>query len=364
MVIAPTRWQPTWSGLGMVLRVGRHPSHADAARRTPTRNGFMATLTHGGDRPLIQVGVIVDNVPLCPEHFRLTFQLPEMPPASPGQFVHLCPAHGAGEAGDKESSAADSYLLPLLRRAFSIAGLRRADSGVDVDVIYRVVGKATRWMATLRRDDALSVLAPLGNAFPTDAPKPNAWLVAGGVGLPPMLWLAESLRRAGKNTVAFCGARRADLLALTFHDDHNVARDASRASDACREFDERGAHVVIATDDGSLGFPGHVGEALAQFHRAGPVSADSVVVYTCGPERMMRFVAEYCMSRRIECHVCMERAMACGTGLCQSCVIPVRDDTDPDGWRYQLCCADGPVFEASRIVWETAPIGSAQACLD
>lgn len=314
----------------------------------------MPTLTHGREHSLIQTGVIVENVPLCQEHFRLTFRVPKMPTAAAGQFVHLCPAHGASAVGGDGTIHPDSFLLPMLRRAFSIAGLRRDDGGVDVDVIYRVVGKATRWMASLRKGDALSVLAPLGNAFPVHDRKRDAWLVAGGVGLPPMLWLAEALQRANKTTIAFCGARRADLLALSFNNDCDIPRDASRASSACREFDNRGASVVIATDDGSLGFSGHVGGALEEFHRTNPIDANSLVVYTCGPERMMRYVAQYCVTRGIECHVCMERAMACGTGLCQSCVIPVYDDTDTDGWRYQLCCADGPIFEASHIVWETA----------
>jgi NAD(P)H-flavin reductase len=68
---------------------------------------------------------------------------------------------------------------------------------------------------------------------------------------------------------------------------------------------------------------------------------------------MMRFVAEYCVARRIECYVCVERNMACGTGMCQSCVVPVRDPNDSAGWSYRLCCTDGPIFDARDIFWET-----------
>ena len=120
-----------------------------------------------------------------------------------------------------------------------------------------------------------------------------------------------------------------------------------------REFERSGVPVVISTDDGSLGFHGHIGQALTAYAKANPARPNEVVIYTCGPERMMHFVGEWGLSCGIECHVCMERAMACGTGTCQSCVVPVRSD-DKQGWRYRLCCTDGPVFEAKQILWDLA----------
>ena len=244
----------------------------------------------------------------------------------------------------------------MLRRAFSIAGLQRASDGVYVDVIYRVVGTATRWMESLSRGDEVSVLGPLGNSFPVHERKPVAWLVAGGVGLPPMLWLAETLQAAGKRSVAFYGAQSADLLPFTLDRDALPTTDAKHATFASVEFTQSGTPAVISTDDGSLGFCGHVGAALTAYHRANPTASDEVVIYTCGPERMMQFVAEYCVTRSIECYACMERAMACGTGTCQSCVVALHDDSDSEGWRYRLCCIDGPVFDARDIIWD--PVGA------
>ena len=310
---------------------------------------------------VIQPAEVIANEQLCREHFRLTFNVDTLSGASPGQFVHLRPEI-ASPSGYRTSNGGTSDVHdewrtrcggPMLRRAFSIAGVRRARGGFDLDVIYRVVGVATHWLQSLRRGDRLSVLGPLGNAFPIDQRKPEAWLVSGGVGLPPMLFLAEDLQHAGKRTIAFCGAQTADLLALTLDPDAPPAADAGRATFSSREFGGSGTAVVISTDDGSLGFRGHVGAAMAAYHKACPIAPDELVVYTCGPEPMMRFVAEYCITRGIECHACLEQAMACGTGLCQSCVVPVRSDVDPDGWRYALCCRDGPVFEASRVVWES-----------
>ncbi|MFQ5494585.1 MAG: dihydroorotate dehydrogenase electron transfer subunit [Phycisphaerae bacterium] len=308
----------------------------------------------------IRPGTVVANAVLCREHYRLTLRFNEWPASVPGQFVHLRPPAETPRPYRMSESTAlvdgvswmQTRHIPMLRRAFSIAGLTRSNAGVEIDVIYRVVGKATRWMASLARDDSVSALGPLGNRFPIHDGKRMAWLVAGGVGLPPMLWLAEVLRESDKQTTALCGARTRDLLPLTFEAARPPAVDAGTETHGCREFGRFDAGVVIATDDGSLGFHGHVGEALVAFQTAVAPAAADLVVYTCGPERMMRYVAEFCAAREIECHVCMERAMACGTGLCQSCVVPINDAASAEGWVYRLCCRDGPVFDGRVIAWE------------
>ena len=315
---------------------------------------------------VLQTGKVIANDRLCREHFRITVRLDSFASALPGQFVHISPGrvNGSGyrRLDRSEGAVSDAWRSdcfdPLLRRAFSIAGLRRSGDHVDVDLIYREVGTATRWMATRRHGDAVSVLGPLGNRFAISQGKRTAWMVAGGVGLPPMLWLAGALADAGRKTVAFCGAQNRDLLALTLDDDVSPSIDATQATRCTIEFARADTPSVLSTDDGSLGFLGHIGHALARYHESNPTPIEDLVVYTCGPERMMRFVADYCGSRGIECHVCMERAMACGTGTCQSCVVPIRDEDDRDGWRYRLCCTDGPVFDARDIVWEPASIKS------
>ena len=297
---------------------------------------------------LIQVATVVANDEVCRAHLRLTLRVAELPAARPGQFVHLRPANGNATTGRGDWSATG----PLLRRAFSVAGLRRAPDHVSLDVVYRVVGKGTRWLAGLRAGDEVSLLGPVGNSFPLSESKPRAWLVAGGVGLPPMLWLAEVARQAGKEVVALCGAQTRELLPLTLDDNQPPDAKAHVAQLSANELARYGVPVVVSTDDGSCGFAGHVGLALQAYAEANSVRANDLVVYTCGPEPMLRVVAEFCAVRGIECHVCMERAMACGTGLCQSCVVPVRDETDGEGWRYALCCREGPVFDAKDVIWE------------
>lgn len=311
----------------------------------------------------VHTAIVVINERVCREHYRLTFRIPDLPIAEPGQFVHLSPmieppvGYRTFDRGVRPRN--DRWLTecsaPLLRRAFSIAGLSRTSDGVDIVVIYRVVGKATRWMESLEAGDHLSVLGPLGNCFPISERRPVAWLIGGGVGLPPMLWLAEALHKVGKRTVAFCGARTADLFVPALEPDVPVAVDAARATLCCREFARSDTATVISTDDGSLGFHGHIGAAMRAYHASNPIDEKELVVYCCGPEPMMRLVSEHCLARDIECHLCMERAMACGTGLCQSCVVPVRDEGDLDGWSYRLCCTDGPIFDARCVIWE--PVG-------
>ncbi len=310
------------------------------------------------EAPLIHEGVVARNEPLCRDHFRILVRVPRFRPAKPGQFLHVSPTNSVRthvELRGEDRRASESWSswmqAPLLRRAYSIAGLSWRPDGVELQIIYRVVGKTTHWLQKLRPDEFISVLGPLGNQFPIDVRKSQAWLVAGGVGLPPMLWLAQELHSCQRRAIAFCGVQRAELLPLTLDSWDSPASDAGRATFSAMEFRQYGVPMVISTDDGSLGFRGHVGEALAAYHAQNPVSADDLVVYTCGPERMMRFVAEYCVARGIWCFACMERNMACGLGTCQSCAVAMVDGQDPQGWRYRLCCTDGPVFDAKEILW-------------
>ncbi len=151
--------------------------------------------------------------------------------------------------------------------------------------------------------------------------------------MPPLLWLSEALGAAGRPAILFLGAQTRDLIPLPT----NAATKVGQ--------------LIVATDDGSAGFCGNVVQAVAD--HAAQTRADSarVAAYTCGPEAMMRALAGYCSGRAIQCHACLERAMACGTGVCQSCAVPISDPAAPEGWRYALCCTDGPVFNAREVDW-------------
>jgi len=288
---------------------------------------------------------VVANVPLCREHHRLTLEATGFPDASPGQFLQIRCA-----APDEPLGAGPV----LIRRPFSIGGLERSGVVSRLSILWRVLGQGTRWMARLNPGDEVEVLGPLGHPFRIDPDRPLAWLVGGGIGLPPILWMAEFVHRTGKQAVAFCGARTADLLPLQLL--ASFDRAGCQPQQGVAEFDRWGIPTLVTTDDGSLGAAGQIPEHFAAYLDAHAAQRDRAVVYTCGPEPMMRAVAEACDKRGVLCQVSMERMMACGMGTCQSCVTRIRDDADPEGWSYRLCCTDGPVFLSRDILWDQVPL--------
>ena len=322
------------------------------------------------------VSKVAANVPLCTEHYRLVLRLPEFPATQPGQFIQIaCRDLGQDDAREQaceidwpaqlgrgiEVCVADlAAPAALLRRPFSLAGRRDLSAtaaslgggGVELDIIHRVVGVGTEWMSRLRVGDDVYILGPLGNTFTLPAPQQRALLVGGGVGIPPMLYLAEKL--AGRGAVAFCGALRRDLLPLT------ITADADRDGNpgfCIEEFSRHGVASVITTDDGSFGFQGFVTQALERYLDGAALSGKPPLVYTCGPELMMKRVADIAAARSVECQIAVERAMACGMGTCQSCCIRVRkpDPAKPplpgSDWCYRLACTDGPVFLGRDLLW-------------
>ena len=306
------------------------------------------------------VGKAIENRLICPDHYRLTLRLDAFPPTRAGQFVQLqcrqlSPQRGYREVdwpADRPPRLTQPELAdrePLLRRPLSLAGRRDTAGGAELDLIYRISGTGTRWLAGVEEGTPLSVLGPLGNAFPVSATKTQAIAVGGGVGIPPMLYLAATLAGRGKKVVAFCGAKTRAMLPLTLDADCSACIDA-RPRPCVREFAQRGAASVVTTDDGSAGFHGMVSQALERRLDLKDFDPRDLVVYSCGPEPMMRAVGEACARRSIECYLAMERHMACGVGTCQSCACKVRAENER-GWAFKLCCTDGPVFDAREIAW-------------
>jgi dihydroorotate dehydrogenase electron transfer subunit len=301
----------------------------------------------------IATATVQANTSLCREHLRLTVVLPIFPPARPGQFVQLSPATAA-DAESAMPAVSASATMPLLPRAFSIGGLRRDADGCALDIIYRVVGVATGWMAALRPGDPVTILGPLGQAFPQPPPAQQTLLIMGGVGMPPLLYFAEELHARKRSAIGFFGAQTGELIPLTLDPKTPAAPDATSATRCAAEFARYDVPLVISTDDGSCGFAGNVVQALAAYARHHELHAANACAYVCGPERMMQAAAAWCADAGITCYLCMERPMACGMGTCQSCIVTVRDENAASGTRYALCCTEGPVFAADRVVWDDA----------
>ena len=242
--------------------------------------------------------------------------------ASPGQFVMLKPS---------------AHLDPLLRRPFSIfEHLRDADGTVvGLSVLNKRVGVGTAQLYDARPGDRVGVLGPLGRPFVPVHPPDDAWMVAGGVGLAPFATLAEALADRGTTMTLFYGARTAaDLYYKDF-------------------FADRGAHLVLTTEDGSAGEGGRVTAPLERELRS--VGADRrITIYACGPTPMMRAVAALGAQYRRPVFVSLEPTMGCGMGGCYSCVVRVRRG---EGSHFVRSCLDGPVFDASAVVWDALEAG-------
>jgi dihydroorotate dehydrogenase electron transfer subunit len=323
----------------------------------------------------IVAATVLSNTPLCREHYRLTFRAPGWHASAPGQFVQLqCrnpnidPVEIDVDWVEGQPPTLTGHDLAaqdaFLRRPFSIAGRR----GDDFDVIGREVGPGTRFLSALKPGDTVSVLGPLGNTFSLPPAGGIALLVGGGVGIPPMIYLAQALAERNANAdrrtsaVAFCGATTRDLLALTPTDaaPSPVSTGPVQPLYQSREFADFGVPTVLTTDDGSLGVKGFVTAPLEAYLDAfitDNADRNRTIIYTCGPEPMMKRIQDIASRRSIVVQIAVERAMACGMGTCQSCCIRVKKD-DParpplpgKDWCYRLACTDGPVFDGDKLLW-------------
>lgn len=271
---------------------------------------------------------IVENVRVARDTYRVRFECPEIARlVLPGQFLML-----------RLSGLND----PLLGRPLALYDTvcDSVDAPISIDIVYLTVGKMTRRLAQCVAGDELDVWGPLGNGFPAIETE-HLIMVAGGIGQTPFLALGQEflgkrkygapsrgLRSAGQATLCY-GVRSADYLA------------------GVSDFERAGIDVRLSSDDGSIGHHGFVTKVLGQI-LAETADADRTVV-CCGPEPMMHAVAALCECEKAPCFASLETPMACGIGICFSCVTRVRQ---PDGtWDYKRTCVEGPIFDARKIEW-------------
>jgi dihydroorotate dehydrogenase electron transfer subunit len=262
--------------------------------------------------------------------YRLRIAVPQIAAkVVPGQFVMIRMA---------------GVNAPLIGRALAVYDVIADNDNVPtwIDLVYLKKGALTTPLSSSPVGTPISVWGPLGNGF-DNRPCKNLILAVGGIGQTPMLLLgreALGTQNFGDNDRSsgwadevelIYGARRSNLLAGV--DDFRAA----------------GFAVTLCTDDGSIGQQALVPDVLKQRL----ISIDdrsSVRVVTCGPEIMMQKVAELCIEMSVDCQVSMETPMACGIGICFSCVAKVHQD-DGD-WDYKRTCVEGPIFDASKICWD------------
>ncbi|MFO7838234.1 MAG: dihydroorotate dehydrogenase electron transfer subunit, partial [Desulfosalsimonadaceae bacterium] len=216
------------------------------------------------------------------------------------------------------------------RRPFSIHRLLCDKSRVTgIEILYKAVGQFTRKLSRASENEGIDMLGPLGRGFTVSDDIRSAALIAGGIGVAPMRFLAESLLRAGlhaENSLVCIGGRTStDILCK-------------------KEFLELGLPVHTTTEDGSAGEKGLATEGLlAWLKKSGPD-----IIYACGPAAMLRAVSGIAAGRGLACEVSVETVMACGVGACLGCAI--KDRSHKEG--YGHVCIDGPVFNAQRLELE------------
>lgn len=232
------------------------------------------------------------------------------PAVRPGQFVHVLIPH-LGES--------------ILRRPFSVFQAE----GDRLAILYKGVGRGTRTLQYLRHGETLSLVGPLGRGYPGLTAGRYPVLVAGGYGMAALYLVARTLPVKG---VAFFGGRgAADILCV-------------------KEFEALGWKVVVTTEDGSLGVKGRVTDAIDPW-----AASEGAVVqpefFVCGPSGLLKACATRALSRGWTAWVSVDNNMGCGVGACLTCVIKVKGE-EPGDWTWARSCREGPVFNATEIVWE------------
>ncbi len=227
----------------------------------------------------------------------------------PGHFIHL--------------RLPDSPLL--FRRAMSIASV---DSGRrEMEIIFKVVGRGTKLLAACRKGDSVDVLGPLGVPFKLPKKNETVLMVGGGIGFPPLFFLAADMVRRGYDPAAiefFYGGRRAtDILERT-------------------RIKKLGVRFRPVTEDGSLGQKGLVTEAVEQYRADNP--GKRLRIYSCGPEAMLRAVDDLGRKYGVPGQLSLEAPMPCGIGVCLGCVVELRKGG------HARVCSEGPVFDIGEVV--------------
>ncbi len=212
--------------------------------------------------------------------------------------------------------------VPLLRRPFALSSLDAAAE--KASIIYQVRGTGTRVLESLKPGDPLDILSPLGNSFTPPAEDQTPVLVAGGIGLGPILFFARELDNAGLSPLLIFGCR-----------DSSFIPDLPPL---------KNGRIQFCTDDGSTGFKGTSVDYLKSLNSSG---ISSSVLYACGPTGMLKACHNFALSADLPCETAMEEMMACGVGACMGCVVELEGKDQ----KYARVCKDGPVFQSRDIKW-------------
>ena len=269
-------------------------------------------------RMMLEKARVLTHRRMARDHYLMRLKSPRAARHSrPGQFLHV--------------RCADQGTFPLLRRPFSLfdVDMRRG----TVDFIYKVVGRGTAALSEVSAGSSVDFLGPLGHPFEIPRGIRTAYLIGGGVGIPPLYLLAKSLLQKKVKVAAFLGARTKGWV-------------------ICREdFRKLDVPVHTATDDGTLGYRGSVVDLLHTVIANPAKRSETISLFICGPTPMMAAAAELARERSIPAQVSLEERMGCAMGVCMGCVVEVATEPIHTHRRFQRVCTEGPVFDSEVVRW-------------
>lgn len=264
--------------------------------------------------PLFQRScTLAKSTQLSPKTYRHEYVFPELAEISqPGQFVQI---------------RVTSEYSPLLPRPFSILNVNKKEG--TFTVLFKIFGEATEILARKSEGETVEIFGPLGNSFKTDSYK-KLFLVAGGVGIPPIYHLLKSIDSSQYDINLFLGAATKDDLFL---------RD---------EFEKMNITKFFSTDDGSYGNKTLVTVPLEEVLQNGSPGTQACIL-SCGPMPMLAAVRRLAQKYDVAAQLSVETIMACGFGICQGCVVPLNGNVKGAN-KYTLVCVDGPIYSRDELI--------------
>lgn len=267
------------------------------------------------NRNAVQISAeVISNKKVGPYH-HMVFAVGDMAShCRPGNFVAI--------------SVGGSHSSLILRRAFAIyRAIDKGPMGGSIELVIAPHGEGSNWLCSRVVGDFIDLIGPLGTAFGIPTTNANTMLIGGGYGSAPLFALAELLKNRGCRVDMVLGASTANKIYAPLEGKRSVSS------------------LTLTTDDGSTGIHGQISEAIPRLVR----EFGTEVIYSCGPMGMLGAIAKIADQFDLAHQCAVEEAMACGVGVCMTCVVPIKHE---DGIKMVRTCIDGPVMDGAEIIWD------------
>ena len=267
------------------------------------------------NRNAVQISAeVISNKKVGPYH-HMVFAVGDMAVhCRPGNFVAI--------------SVGGSHSSLILRRAFAIyRAIDKGPMGRSIELVIAPHGEGSKWLCSRIVGDFIDLIGPLGTAFGIPTTNANTMLIGGGYGSAPLFALAELLKNRGCRVDMVLGASTANKIYAPLEGKRSVSS------------------LTLTTDDGSTGIHGQISEAIPRLIR----EFGTEVIYSCGPMGMLGAIAKIADEFDLAHQCAVEEAMACGVGVCMTCVVPIKHE---DGIKMVRTCIDGPVMDGAEIIWD------------